>query len=75
MLRFIRPELSSFTFFFIHCFVSDTGKVSYCVVQIKMFPDDCLYPMIPLEPIGEIKTLINVGIAFSLNLTLCRIVN
>ena len=26
-----------------------------------MFPDDCVYPMIPLEPIGEIKTLINVG--------------
>ena len=29
-----------------------------------MFPDDCSYPMIPLEPIGEIKTLINVGLTY-----------
>ena len=31
-----------------------------------MFPDDCLYPMIPLEPIGVIKTLINVDVMHSI---------
>ena len=42
-----------------------------------MFPDDFLNPMIPLEPIGEIKTLINVGLMHSIHcdeiqIELCR---
>ena len=33
----------------------------------KMFPDDCSYPIIPLQPIGEIKTSVNVGLMHSIH--------